>query len=502
MTWYKNHTIVCYASTGFLAGFAFPLFGFFLEFNMGHLPYTLESFLSIQQTQPLIWIIELAPLVLGFAAGLAGQQRSYSITISQVKKEWETTFDAFSDPVFITNKDGFIIRCNHAVLDRLNSTSIKVLGRQLTDVISEGQEENTGVVNYSGSEISWFKHVYETTVCPIYVEGMPENIICILHDVTSRKQAEIEVEESEILFRALFDRSPDAVILIDPHDPNVSWPIIDCNTAACLMNGYSREELIGQSIDILNLTSGTQTERVEYLKQLREAGNLKIETYHHSKNGLMFPVDVSTSLIAVGERELIIGIDRDITEQVQANEQLRKLSRAVEQSGSTIVISDIDGNIEYANKKFTETTGYTIEEAIGQNPRVLKSGYTSAEEYKHLWETIMAGKEWRGEFHNRKKNGDLYWESAIISPIFNEDEKITHFLAVKEDITARKEAMAALNASEAEMRALFSAMLDVIIVYNSEGRYLKIAPTNQSKLSHPPADLLGKTVTELFRLIR
>ncbi|MBV5350076.1 PAS domain S-box protein, partial [bacterium] len=106
-------------------------------------------------------------------------------------------------------------------------------------------------------------------------------------------------------------------------------------------------------------------------------------------------------------------------------------------------------------------------------------GYTSAEEYKHLWETILAGQEWRGEFHNRKKNGDLYWESATISPICNENGKLTHFLAVKEDVTARKEALEALSASEAEMRAYFSAMTDVIIVYDSEGRYLKIAPTNQ-----------------------
>ncbi|HQV64200.1 MAG TPA: PAS domain S-box protein, partial [Anaerolineales bacterium] len=177
---------------------------------------------------------------------------------------------------------------------------------------------------------------------------------------------------------------------------------------------------------------------------------------------------------------------------------LRKLSRAVEQSASTIVIADATGTIEYANKKFVETTGYTLEEALGQNPRVLKSGYTSPVEYKQLWETITSGGEWHGEFHNKKKNGELYWESATISPIFNEDGNITHFLAVKEDITARKEALEALSASEAQMRALFSAMTDVIIVYDSEGRYLKIAPTNQSQLSRPPDDLLGRTVTEVF----
>jgi PAS domain S-box-containing protein len=289
--------------------------------------------------------------------------------ISRAKKEWEATFDAFSDPVFIVDKDGCIIRCNHAVLDRLNSTYMKVLGRKLIKVLSEGQDENAGNVNDSDSELTWQKRIYDKTICPINIEGMPENVIYILHD---------------------------------------------------------------------------------------------------------------------------------ITERVQANAQLHKFSSAVEQSGSTIVITDVTGAIEYANRKFVETTGYTIEEAIGKNPRVLKSGYTLPEEYKNLWETILAGQEWRGEFHNMKKNGDLYWESATISPIYNEDRKITHFLAVKEDITERKEALKALNASYAQMRAIFSAMTDIIIIYDSDGRYLEIAPTNPSDLYRPPAHMLGRTVTELF----
>ncbi len=124
----------------------------------------------------------------------------------------------------------------------------------------------------------------------------------------------------------------------------------------------------------------------------------------------------------------------------RAEEELRKLSRAVEQSASTIIITDTQGYIEYANPRFTETSGYTLEEAIGQHTRILKSGHTPPEEYRRLWETITAGKEWQGEFHNKKKNGELYWESASISPIKNADGVITHFLAVKEDITERKRA--------------------------------------------------------------
>jgi PAS domain S-box-containing protein len=125
---------------------------------------------------------------------------------------------------------------------------------------------------------------------------------------------------------------------------------------------------------------------------------------------------------------------------LEIEEQLRKLSRAVEQSPSSIVITNLNGDIEYVNPKFTQVTGYTFEEVLGQNPRVLKSGELPPEEYRRMWEAIHAGKEWRGEFHNRKKSGELFWEFASISPIVNAEGIPTHFLAIKEDITARKRA--------------------------------------------------------------
>ena len=118
---------------------------------------------------------------------------------------------------------------------------------------------------------------------------------------------------------------------------------------------------------------------------------------------------------------------RDITERRQADEQIRKLSHAVEYSSATVVITDTKGKIEYVNPKFTQVTGYTLEKALGQNPRIMKSGKTPPKEYKRLWKTILSGVEWRGEFCNKKKNGEFYWESASISPIKNAEGAITHF---------------------------------------------------------------------------
>jgi len=134
----------------------------------------------------------------------------------------------------------------------------------------------------------------------------------------------------------------------------------------------------------------------------------------------------------------VLGIFRDITEQKLAEEEIRKLTRAVEQSPVSVVITDKEGNIEYVNPCFTQITGYTEEEARGQNPRILKSGEQGEEFYRDLWQTITSGQVWRGELHNKKKSGELYWESAVISPVRDERGNITHFIGVKENITQRK----------------------------------------------------------------
>jgi PAS domain S-box-containing protein len=167
---------------------------------------------------------------------------------------------------------------------------------------------------------------------------------------------------------------------------------------------------------------------------------------------------------------------RELAERIKAEANLRKLSVAVEQSPVSIVITDTSGTIEYVNPHFTELTGYSQEEAIGLNPRILKSGDTSNEEYRQLWETIRGGGEWRGEFHNRKKDGDLYWEQAYISPIRDNNYCITHFIAIKEDITERKQLESQLRHSQ-KMEAIgqlaggiahdFNNILTAIIGYSS-----------------------------------
>ena len=147
----------------------------------------------------------------------------------------------------------------------------------------------------------------------------------------------------------------------------------------------------------------------------------------------------------------------DVLEQrvEERTAELKKLSTAVEQSPASVVITDPQGAIEYVNPKFCEVTGYSIEEAIGQNPRILKSGETPPEVYQKLWETITAGEDWRGELRNKKKNGTLYWESVSISPITAADGSIQFYLAVKQDITEAKQMEESIREKEARFRGYF-----------------------------------------------
>jgi PAS domain S-box-containing protein len=145
-----------------------------------------------------------------------------------------------------------------------------------------------------------------------------------------------------------------------------------------------------------------------------------------------------SEVVAGKLEEKVRALEETLAYRRKAEEELRKLTVAVEQSPVSIVITDLDGNIEFVNPKFCQITGYSPEEAIGRNPRIMKSGETPAEDYARLWATITSGRVWHGEFHNKRKDGKLFWESATISPVKNREGAITHYLAIKEDITERK----------------------------------------------------------------
>lgn len=246
-----------------------------------------------------------------------------------------------------------------------------------------------------------------------------------------------DLAASQAMIEAILGTAAEGIITID--DRGI---ILSFNRAAEIFFGFKAREIIGENIKLI-MPSPYQEEHDSYLARYLKTGERKIigigrEVEGKRKDGRVFPIQLSISEVKIGNKRTFTGIIHDITERKKAEEELRKLSRAVDQSPVSTVITDNCGKIEYVNPKFSWLTGYTQKEICGKDSSILKSGKQTQEFYEELWQTILSGKEWHGEFCNKKKNGELYWEYASISPLKDHDGTISHFVAVKEDITERK----------------------------------------------------------------
>jgi len=255
-------------------------------------------------------------------------------------------------------------------------------------------------------------------------------------ELAERKRIEGELRESRENFQGYFNMGAVGMAVTTPEK---TW--IEVNDRMCQIFGYSKEEL--SKMTWTELTHPNDLEANLKLFDQMTAG--KIDSYQLDKRYIRKDKSVVyTTIFATCHRNpngtvrhLLTSVI-DITERKQAENELRKLTLAVEQSPASIVITDLNGNIEYVNPRFTQTTGYSFDEATGKNPRILKTDLTPTETHRQLWDTLTAGKEWHGEFVNRKKDDTVYYESAIISPITDLNGVPTHYLAVKENITERK----------------------------------------------------------------
>ena len=253
-----------------------------------------------------------------------------------------------------------------------------------------------------------------------------------------KHQSELRLRDSEARYRAVTHFAYDAIITADNAGRIVGW-----NRGAERIFGYSEPEVSGQCMTML-MPERYRSRHLAGMARVQGGGEAHVigqvvELTGLRKDQSEFPLELSLARWESTEGPFVTGIIRDITTRKQADDRVRSLSQAVEQSPVAIVITGPSGEIEYVNPRFSELTGYTREEAVGRNPRVLKSGQMAPQVYEELWQAITAGRVWSGELHNRKKNGELFWEQATISAIRDESGKPAHFVAVKEDITERKQ---------------------------------------------------------------
>lgn len=241
---------------------------------------------------------------------------------------------------------------------------------------------------------------------------------------------------NEALLAAVLNNVLDGIITI-----NERGIVQLFNKSAEKIFGYAAAEVVGRNVNML-MPAPYHAEHDSYLGNYLASGIKKIigigrEVSGQRKDGTIFPLDLAVSEVWIGQGRMFTGIVRDITERKRNEDDLRKLSRAVEQSPVSVVITDAKGDIEYVNTKFSEVSGYAASEVLGKNPRILQSGLTPLKVYQDMWQTILGGNEWRGRLQNRRKNGQLYWEYAYFSAVRDSEGVITHFVAVKEDITER-----------------------------------------------------------------
>ncbi|MBI5945618.1 MAG: PAS domain S-box protein [Chloroflexi bacterium] len=268
-------------------------------------------------------------------------------------------------------------------------------------------------------------------------------LFSIIHDITERKRTEAALRESEEQYRALMEQASDGIFIA-----NQEGQYINVNSAGCKLLGYTREEIL--NLHMRDLTKLSEDAPLRF-QELREGKIVLSEREMIRKDGTLVPVEISAKQLPDGRLQ---GIVRDITKRREVEDQLRQLSQAVEQSPLAILITDKDGKIEYTNPRFTTLTGYTLDEVRGQTPHLLVSDQTESAAYPVFFQTILSGREWRGESLNRKKNGETYWGYVSISSIIGSNGDVTHFVAVTEDITARKEAEEKIQRLNAELEQL------------------------------------------------
>ncbi len=403
------------------------------------------------------------------------------------------------DGILLGSPDGKIIGANSYMLNLTGRSLDNLVGLNIKDLFGPNALEDipfrydslkNGETVFSERDI--LQPDGSTIPIEMHTKMMPDGIYqSIYRDVTERKRAEETLRESEAKFKSLVESTSDMI-----WQTNIAGKYTYVSPQFEKLLGYTPGEAVGQSPflfiadknipDIITNSDSIVSKALPF--------NSLVNKYKHREGHLLI---FETSGVPVFDKSGKLtgyrGISRDISKRYHAERQLHKLSMVVHQSPITIIITGLDGKIEYINPAGCEISGYSADELLGKNPSVFSAGNTPKEVYSSLWKTIKAESEWKGVFNNRKKNGEFFWESAFIVPLRDAEGTVSHYLGVKEDITKRIKAETALKESEERYRELFESSPDAIILADIETGMLIDANTSA-------CNLLGCSLNEIKKL--
>ena len=313
------------------------------------------------------------------------------------------------------------------------------------------------------------------------------------------RRAEEALDESEQRFHRLFMASPDALMLIDPFDTKADWPIVDCNDVACDMNGYSRDELIGKSINILNISVGTPEERAAYVESIRREGVLHLESFHRHRDGHIFPIEISTSMITFKGRELLLGIDRDITGRKRSEEAIRQSEeryRSLFTLSPEALYVHVESRIVVVNPAMCELLGADDpSQLIGKSVlEIVRPEYH--EVMRRRWDMISSDQT-APPLEEKFTRLDGSVVDVEVTAVAIDWQGARGVQVIARDITERKRAGAAVRESEERFRMVFESALDGIAIYDQDPDPFK---RRLIECNERYAAMAGRSRDELLRL--
>ncbi len=430
------------------------------------------------------------------------EMKTQETELQKIETRFKSLIEQIGDAMFLADLEGHIIDVNNYACESLGYTKSELLSLKVRDLdhgfFKQDDQKNIWNQLKPGIPVT-IESIHKRkdgSLFPVEIRiGIIESekhksIIGIARDISERKKAEAEIKDQAAKWQTTFNAMSDSVSITD-----LNGNIKQYNTATLSLLNINEADIkekkcfelvhgineYFQNCPLVRMKNSHQPESMIFKEKERWL-EVHVDPIFNSGNDLIGAVHVVS----------------DITERKITEEKISQLSTAVEQSPSVIVITDLNGNLEYVNPKFTELTGYSKEEVIGKNSRILKSDEQADAHYKSLWETILSGKEWRGEFRNKKKNGELFWESASISPIFDTNGKSINYIKVSEDITNQKKTLNHLKESEEKFRKAFLTSPDSININRlHDGLYISVNNGFKQIMGYTEEEVIGRTMAEI-----